>query len=69
MFSKECKAHLKEANMGPLQHAKFAISIALQLQIAVFAIIIHSIVPRCCKTYASDKIIELADRFREMKDE
>ena len=69
MFSKECKAQLKEANMGPLQHAKFAISIALKLQIAVFAIIIHSIVPRCCKTYASDKIIELADRFREMKDE
>ena len=62
MFSKECKEHLEEANMGPLQHAKFALGIALQLQIAVFAIIIHSIIPRCCKTYASNKIINLADK-------
>jgi hypothetical protein len=69
MFSKECKAHLKEAEMGPLQHARFAMSIALQLQIAVIAITIHSFVPRCCKTYASDKIKELADRFKEMNDE
>jgi hypothetical protein len=69
MFSKECKSHLKEADMGPLEHAKFAIGIALELQIAVIAIAVHSFAPRCCKTYASDKIIELAERFKEMKNE
>lgn len=55
--------------MGPLEHAKFAIGIALELQIAVIAIAVHSFAPRCCKTYASDKIIELAERFKEMKNE
>ena len=69
MFSKECKAHLEEAGMGPLQHAKFAMGIALELQIAVIAITIHSLAPRCCKTYASDKIAELAERLKEMKHE
>lgn len=69
MFSKECKAHLKEAGMGPLEHAKFAMGIALELQVAVIAITIHSLAPRCCKTYASDKIIELAERLKETKHE
>jgi len=55
--------------MGPLQHARFAMRIALELQIAVIAITLHSFIPRCCKTYASDKIKELADRFKEMNDE
>ncbi|MDC1446407.1 DUF6356 family protein [bacterium] len=69
MFSKECKSHLKEAEMGPLEHAKFAMGIALELQLAVIAVTIHSFAPRCCKTYASDKIEELANRFKEMKNE
>jgi len=43
--------------------------IALELQLAVIAITIHSFAPRCCKTYASDKIEELANRFKEMKNE
>lgn len=69
MFSKECKSHLDEANMGPLEHARFAMRIALELQIAVIAITIHSFIPRCCKSYASNKIVELADKFKEMKNE
>lgn len=69
MFSKECKAHLDESNMSPLEHAKFAMGVAAELQVAVFAIAVHALAPRCCKTYASDKIIELAERFKEMKNE
>lgn len=69
MFSKKCKLHLKEAGMGPLEHARFALSVAGQLQLAVFALTVHAVAPRCCKTYASDKIMELADKFKEMRDE
>lgn len=69
MFSKECKAHLDEANMSPLEHAKFAFGVLVELKKAELALLLHIIVPRYCKTYASDKIIELAERFKEMKNE
>lgn len=69
MFSKKCKLHLEEAGMGPLEHARFALSVAGELQLAVIALTIHAVAPRCCKTYASDKVMDLAQRFKEMRDE
>ena len=55
--------------MGPLEHARFALSVAGELQLAVIALTIHAVAPRCCKTYASDKVMDLAQRFKEMRDE
>ena len=69
MFSKKCKLHLEEAGMGPLEHAKFALSIAAELQLATMALTVHAFAPRCFKTYASDKIMDLADRIKEMRNE
>lgn len=67
MFSKECKAHLKEADMTALEHAKFALGIATELQLAVMALTVHALAPRCCKTFASDKIMELAERLKQVR--
>ncbi len=67
MLSKECKAHLKESGMGPFEHARFALGIAFELQVATAALVVHAVAPRCCKTYASDKIVDIAERLKEMK--
>lgn len=63
MFSKECKLHMKEAGMTRWQHFKFAFGIMIELKKAELAILVHMFVPRCCQTYASDKIKELAARL------
>lgn len=54
MFSKQCKAHLKEVNETPLQHMRHALTVAVKLQLLVPVLIIHSIAPRFFKTTASD---------------
>jgi hypothetical protein len=63
MFSKECKLHMEEAGMTRWQHFKFAFGIMIELKKAELAILVHMVVPRCCQTYASDKIKELAERL------
>lgn len=69
MFSKKCKQHLKDTDMGRIEHMFFALSVAVELSMAVVALIIHSVIPRFFTTYASDKVLELAERFEEMKNE
>jgi len=59
MLSKQCKLHLEEVNMTAFQHMRHALVIAFRLQIAVFAVIIHSIGPRFFKTYASDTMKDI----------
>jgi hypothetical protein len=68
MFSKECKLHLEEAKMTHWQHFRFAWWFLFQLKKAEIALFVHSFVPRYFKTYASDKIIELA-KILETKNE
>ena len=63
MFSKECKLHMEEAGMTRWQHFKFAFGIMIELKKAELAILVHMFVPRCCQTYASGKIKELAERL------
>lgn len=63
MFSKKCKAHLEEANMTAAEHFKFALGLVVELKKAECALLLHMIAPRCCQTYASDKIKELAEKL------
>lgn len=67
MFSKECKLHLDEAKMTRLQHFRFAIWFAWEMKKSVLALVIHAFVPRLFKTYASDKIMELAATLEARK--
>ena len=67
MFSKECKLHLEEAKMTRWQHFRFAWWFLIQLKKAEIALFIHSFAPRYFKTYASDKIKELAATLEERK--
>jgi len=60
MFSKECKIHMEEAGMSRWQHFKFAFNLLVELKKAEIALIVHMFAPRYCKTYASDKIKNLA---------
>lgn len=46
MLSKQCRAHLKDANETGLQHMGKALLIAVKLQLLVPVVIIHSIAPR-----------------------
>ena len=46
MLSKQCKAHLKDANETALQHMGKALVIAVKLQLLVPVVIIHSVAPR-----------------------
>jgi len=63
MFSKECKAHLKNVNMTRWQHFKFALGFLIELKKAELALLLHMFVPRCCESYASNKIKELAKKL------
>ena len=63
MFSKECKAHLKNVNMTRWQHFKFAFGFLIELKKAELALLLHMFVPRCCESYASNKIKELAKKL------
>ena len=55
MLSKQCKLHLKKANMTGVQHMIHALKIALKLQLLVPALIIHSVAPRLFPTIADLK--------------
>jgi len=65
MFSSKCKAHLHSVDMTAWQHFKHAFKIVIELKKAEVALLIHMFAPRCCETYASDKIKELAKSFEE----
>lgn len=67
MFSKKCKAHLEQAEMGRMEHFWFALGISAELFIASLALAVHALMPRFFETTASDKIYELVERFEEMK--
>lgn len=67
MFSKECKAHLEETHMTRWQHFRFAMWFAWQMKKSILALVIHAIAPRFFKTYASDKILELAATLEARK--
>lgn len=67
MFSKECKAHLKDAGMGRWEHFWFAMGVAWDLKKAAIALVIHAFAPRFFKTYASDKIFELAAKTAKVR--
>jgi hypothetical protein len=51
------------------QHFKFAFGILIELKKAEFAILLHMFVPRCCQTYASDKIKELAIKLNRQNND
>lgn len=61
MFSRKCKEHLKDVNESGLQHMTHAIGVAVTLQVLVFILLIHAIMP-CfftdTATKAMKKIIE-----------
>jgi|TARA_B110000240_G_C13166185_1_gene311540 hypothetical protein len=59
MLSKQCKLHLKEADMRPMQHMIHALTIAVKLQLLVPAVIIHSVAPRLFATTASDTMKDI----------
>ena len=65
MFSPKCKAHLDLVSMTRWQHFKHAFKIVIELKKAEIALLIHMFVPRCCETYASDKIKELASKLKK----
>jgi len=65
MFSSKCKAHLHSVDMTAWQHFKYAFKFIIELKKAEVALLIHMFAPRCCETYASDKIKELAKSFEE----
>lgn len=67
MFSKKCQAHLNDVNMTRWQHFKFAWWFLWQLKKAGIALAIHSVAPRFLQTYASDKILELAEILKDHK--
>ena len=47
------------------EHTKFAFKVLVELKKAELALLLHIIVPRCCETYASDKVISLASKNGE----
>jgi hypothetical protein len=49
------------------QHFKFAWWFLWQLKKAGIALAIHSVAPRFLQTYASDKILELAEILKDHK--
>lgn len=65
MFSTKCKAHLDLVSMTRWQHFKHAFKIIIELKKAEVALLIHMFVPRCCESYASNKIKELSKSFEE----
>lgn len=65
MFSKKCKLHMEKAGMTRWGHFKFAFGFLIELKKAELAILIHMLVPRCCETYASDKIKKLANKLEK----
>ena len=54
MLSKQCKAHLDEVGETGLQHMGKALKTAVQLQLLVPALIVHSVAPRLFSHTASN---------------
>ena len=59
MFSKQCKLHLKKADMTRWQHFKHAMGISWRLKKAAIAAFVHAIAPRYFETYATDTIKDI----------
>ena len=49
------------------QHMKHALGIAFRLQVAVLAVIVHSVGPRFFKTYASDTMKDILSEQPNIK--
>jgi hypothetical protein len=62
MFSKGCKAHLKEVNETALEHLWFAVKTAVKLQLLVPVLLVHAIAPRFFKETASNTMRSILER-------
>lgn len=59
MFSKQCKAHLEEIGMGPIEHLIRAWKIGFTFLLLFPVMIIHGLVPGWFKTTATDYMSKL----------
>ena len=50
------------------EHFKFAFHFLVELKKAELSLLLHMFIPRCCETYASDKIKELAVKLETHSD-
>ena len=46
MISKKCKEHLEEVGESAFCHMLHALKVSLQIQLLVFAVIVHAFIPR-----------------------
>jgi hypothetical protein len=65
MLSKQCKLHLKEENTTAFAHMSRALKVAVKLQLAVPALIIHSIAPRFFTNTASNVMKNCLGDFKK----
>jgi len=61
MFSKQCKAHLDEVGLGPIQHLIRAWKIGFTFLLLFPVMIIHGLAPRFFTTTATDYMSKLMD--------
>ena len=61
MLSKQCKAHLEEVGETGLQHMRKALMVALELQLLVPVVIIHSVAPRFFTKTATNTMRNILD--------
>jgi hypothetical protein len=69
MFSKECKAHLDEVGLGPIQHLMRAWKIGFTFLLLFPVMIVHGLAPRFFTTTATDYMSKLmAIKEKELND-
>ena len=61
MFSKQCKAHLEEVQLGPIAHMIRAWKIGFTFLLLFPVMIIHGVAPRFFTTTATDIMRKLLD--------
>ena len=59
MFSKQCKPHLEEIEMGPIEHLLRAWKIGFTFLLLFPVMIIHGLAPRFFVTTATDYMSKL----------
>jgi len=58
--------HLKDNNMGYFEHLRFAMKLAVQLNIMAFISFIHAICPFVFQNHVSSGIKSVNDKLQEM---
>ena len=61
MFSKQCKAHLEEIGMGPVEHLIRAWKIGFTFLLLFPVMIIHGLAPRWFTTTAMDYMSKMVN--------